>query len=131
MLFDCEAYCYAESITMSMSHPFAETSEAPFVSVGRVEDWQDGQAREVKVHKKPMTVIRLKDRFFALNSICPHMGGPLSCGTVQDRTIVCPWHAWGFDIETGESPNGHRIDRYRVQVEDGEVKIGWILREEI
>lgn len=111
-----------------MSHPFAEASQAPFVSVGRVDDWTDGQAREVKVHKKPMTVVRMKDRFFAINSICPHMGGPLSCGKVEQEKIYCPWHEWGFDVTTGESPNGHRVERYQVKVEAGEVLIGWILR---
>ena len=110
-----------------MSHPFAEAVQAPLVSVGRVEDWEDGQSREVKVHKKPMTVVRIKDKFFAINSICPHMGGPLSCGKVEGEMVYCPWHEWGFDVTTGKSPNGHAIERYRVVVEDGEVKVGWVL----
>lgn len=110
-----------------MSHPFAEARSAPFEVVGRVEEWADGQAREVKVHKKPMTVVRIGERFFALNSICPHMGGPMSCGTVSQGKIQCPWHDWAFDIETGRSPNGHCLTRYAVQVEDGEVKVGWVI----
>ncbi len=114
-----------------MSHPFAETQAAPFVSVGRVDEWQDGQAREVKVHKKPMTVVRIGDRFFAINSICPHMGGPLSCGRVEEGTIHCPWHGWGFDVATGRSPNGHRLERYRIQVEDGEVRVGWVITDDL
>jgi len=109
-----------------MTHAFADAQSAPFVSVGRVDDWADGQAREVKVHKKPMTVVRMGERFFAINSICPHMGGPMSCGKIEDGKIRCPWHDWAFDVETGISPNGHRLDRYDVVVEDGEVKIGWV-----
>ena len=108
-------------------HPFSDAAPEHFVSVGLVSDWQDGTAREVKVHKKPMSVVRMGDRFFALNSICPHMGGPLSCGPIRDGKIYCPWHDWGFDLETGACPNGHRVERYQVRVEDGEVKIGWIL----
>ncbi len=109
-----------------MSHPFSEAREAPLEVVGRVEDWADGQAREVKVHKKPMTVVRAGEKFFALNSICPHMGGPLSCGRVLDGKIHCPWHAWSFDLATGKAANGHHIECYRVVVEDGLVKIGWV-----
>lgn len=111
-----------------MSHPFAEARSAAYETVGNVGDWTDGQAREVKVHKKPMTVVRMGDRFFALNSICPHMGGPLSCGRVMEGKIHCPWHDWSFDVETGESANGHHLDRYQVKVEDGEVKIAWVDR---
>lgn len=111
-----------------MAHPFAEQGPDQFVTVGRVEDWVDKQVREVKVHKKPMSVIRLGERFFALNSICPHMGGPMSCGRIEDGKIYCPWHDWSFEVETGCSPNGHRLERYQVKVEDGEVKVGWIIR---
>lgn len=110
-------------------HPFSEATPDHFVSVGKVEEWQDGSAREIKVHKKPMSIVRMGDRFFALNSICPHMGGPLSCGAIRDGKLYCPWHDWGFDVETGACPNGHRVERYAVRVEDGEVKVGWIIHE--
>jgi len=111
------------------THELAEAGKAPFVSVGRVEDWADGQAREVKVHKKPMTVVRKGDNFYAINSICPHMGGPLSCGKMKEGKLHCPWHEWAFDVETGISPNGHRLDRYDVWVDGGEVKIGWVISQ--
>jgi nitrite reductase (NADH) small subunit/3-phenylpropionate/trans-cinnamate dioxygenase ferredoxin subunit len=111
-----------------MTHPFAESVTAPFETVGRAEEWQDGQAREVKVHKKPMTVVRLGDAFFAVNSICPHMGGPLSCGEVREGRVTCPWHDWVFDVKTGQSPNGHAITCYETRVMDGEVQVGWVKR---
>ena len=110
-----------------MPHIYAEGHPGNFEVVGRVDEWVDGSVREVKVHKKPMTVARVGDKFFAVNSICPHMGGPLSCGNIHHGRVHCPWHDWSFDLETGVSPNGHRIDRYQVKVEEGEVKVGWIL----
>ncbi len=110
-----------------MSHPFGEAGPETRMTVGRVEDWQDGTARDVKVHKKPMSIVRQGEKFFAVNSVCPHMGGPISCGKVENGKIHCPWHDWAFDLETGISANGHRLDRYEVTVEDGEVKVGWII----
>ena len=110
-----------------MSHPMADRGPAELVSVGKVEEWKDGSTREVKVHKKPMSVVRMGERFFALNSICPHMGGPMSCGELRDGKLYCPWHEWGFDVETGACPNGHRLERYRVEVVDGEVLVGWVI----
>ncbi len=112
-----------------MTHQFSEKGPDTRMTIGRVEDWADGQARDVKVHKKPMTVVRQGEKFFAVNSICPHMGGPMSCGKVEDGCITCPWHDWKFSLETGKTPNGHRLDRYEVTVEDGEVKVGWIIAD--
>lgn len=109
-------------------HEFAEATNAAFVSVGNVDEWADGQIRDVKVHKKPMAVARVGDRFFALNSICPHMGGPISCGTIIGKAVMCPWHSWTFDVETGECPNGHGLETYEVRIENNEVKIGWVKR---
>ncbi len=109
-----------------MPHIYAEGQPDHFEVVGMVEDWMDGQVKDIKVHKKPMAVARIGDRFFAVNSICPHMGGPLSCGKIEHGKVHCPWHGWAFDLESGQSPNGHHIDHYEVKVEDGEVKVGWV-----
>lgn len=111
-------------------HPFSEATPDQFVTIGKISDWQDRTAREVKVHKKPMSVVRMGDRFFALNSICPHMGGPLSCGDLREGKLYCPWHEWGFDVETGKCPNGHRVERYQVRVQGDEVQVGWIIHDE-
>ncbi len=112
-----------------MAHPFGENGPDNLVVIGKLEDWTDGQVRDVKVHKKPMSIVRQGEKFFAINSICPHMGGPMSCGKIMDGKIHCPWHDWGFDLETGISPNGHRLDRYEIVVEAGEVKVGWIITD--
>lgn len=110
-----------------MLHPVSEEGSRNLVEVGRIEDWTDGSIKEIKVHKKPMSIARVGDRFFAVNSVCPHMGGPLSCGNVLEGKIQCPWHGWSFDLESGVSANGHHIDRYHVVVENGVVKVGWVV----
>lgn len=109
-----------------MTQAFGEAHEAPFVSVGRADEWADGQVKDVRVHKKPMSVVRQGDHFFAVNSICPHMGGPMSCGKLVEGQLHCPWHDWAFDIKTGKSSNGHSLECYQIKVEDGEVKVGWV-----
>lgn len=100
-----------------------------FVTIGLVSDWADGQVREIKVHKKPMAIGRRGETFFAVNTVCPHMGGPLSCGKLAEGKLHCPWHDWAFDVETGLCGNGHRIERYEILVQDGEVKVGWVVRD--
>ena len=36
-------------------------------------------------------------RLAALQARCPHRGRLLSCGTVRDEVITCPYHGWSFD----------------------------------
>jgi nitrite reductase (NADH) small subunit len=36
-----------------------------------------------------------------LDGVCPHEGGPLGEGIVEDGKVVCPWHGYPFDVHTG------------------------------
>lgn len=41
--------------------------------------------------------------FFATDNACPHRGGPLVEGDLMGDEVVCPWHLWTFNLETGAS----------------------------
>jgi len=38
---------------------------------------------------------------------------------------MCPWHAWTYDVTTGENTANPdlKVDRYEVKVEDGQVLV--------
>ena len=38
---------------------------------------------------------------YAFDNRCPHQNAPLSAGTLHGMTVVCPYHAWCFDVGTG------------------------------
>ena len=40
---------------------------------------------------------------------CPHRGGPLSKGRLQDGIVTCPWHSSKFDLRTGKLMSGPRV----------------------
>jgi nitrite reductase (NADH) small subunit len=64
----------------------------------------------------------------ALDNSCPHIGGPIVDGAIDDGCVLCPWHGWRFVLETGR----HRtvfgdlpgIESYPARVVDGEVVMG-------
>jgi nitrite reductase (NADH) small subunit len=47
-------------------------------------------------------VAQHQGRYYALENTCPHRGGPLGRGSVQGGCLVCPWHAWTFDVTSGK-----------------------------
>ena len=44
---------------------------------------------------------RAPARCFATQASCPHPGGPLADGFVGNGKVVCPFHAYRFDLATG------------------------------
>ncbi|XP_051991008.1 uncharacterized protein HI_0077 isoform X2 [Xyrauchen texanus] len=68
------------------------------------------------------------DRFWAMDSSCPHEGGPLEQGDIEDLgngklALICPWHDFDFSLETGSSSSGLQNQVYDVRVLDGKVYI--------
>ena len=63
--------------------------------------------------------------WFAVSDTCPHAGGSLSEGMLDGRELVCPLHAWGFDIETGLSPEDPSctLRVYDVRVTSGTIEV--------
>lgn len=57
------------------------------------------------------------------DAVCPHNQGPLEQGWVrQGRLVVCPWHWYRFDLDTGdcETSPQFRLRTYPVLERDGE-----------
>ncbi|XP_062845974.1 uncharacterized protein HI_0077 [Trichomycterus rosablanca] len=67
-------------------------------------------------------------RFWAMDSSCPHEGGPLEQGDIEDLgdgrlALICPWHDFDFNLETGASSSGLQNQVYDVRVMDGKIFI--------
>jgi len=42
------------------------------------------------------------DKVYAMDAVCPHEGGPLEQGSIEEYRLTCPWHQAVFDIRTGK-----------------------------
>jgi len=63
--------------------------------------------------------------YFALDAVCPHQGGPLEDGKVEDGCVYCPWHGWQFDLQSGDHVHGKATaTTYEVVVEGDDVLVG-------
>lgn len=52
---------------------------------------------------RPVVLFHRDGEVFALDNRCPHMGFPLSRGTVDDGVVICHWHHARFDLRSGST----------------------------
>src|SRR5262245_57098962 len=91
--------------------------------VAAVGELGEGQARTVEVNGKSIAVFNVAGRYYAIDNLCPHRGGPLGEGDVEGQIVVCPWHGWRWDVTTGANANNPavRVSCYPVTVDQGTI----------
>lgn len=101
------------------------TDMPDFIPVARVEEIPEGQARVFPVNGKEIAIFHVADAFYALNNVCPHRGGPLGEGIVSGLEVTCPWHAWSFDLRTGEYTFDPElaVEKFEVRIADGQIQV--------
>lgn len=96
-----------------------------FVKACATSDVAPGTGKQVSVEGKEIAVFNIDGTFRAIDNECPHRGGPLAEGDVEGCLVTCPWHAWQFDVSTGESvTDDMRVATYEVKVEGDAVLVG-------
>ena len=95
------------------------------VKVAEATDLPAGKGMQVTVGGQPVALFNVDGEFFAVDNLCPHQGGPLGEGMVENDSVICPWHAWAFNVKTGESPLNPRakIDTFPVTIEGDDIYI--------
>jgi len=88
-----------------------------------VDDMVDGQMKPISLDGQKIVLIRLEDEFYSISNKCPHMGCPLSKGTLKNDVIKCPCHDWQFNIKTGQfiAAKEITVTKYSTKVSDNKV----------
>lgn len=108
--------------------------------IGPVDDVRRDGCRIVEVDGRPVGIVSVGEKFYAISDRCPHMGASMCAGTLSgtfvpsqptdlvygmDQQVVrCPWHGWEFDLESGRSllePERYGLRTFRVTEDDGHV----------
>jgi len=100
----------------------AETSTAT-VHVGSFAELASGPPRVISAGGRSIVLLLADGRIHALDNRCPHMGFPLSRGTVRDGILTCHWHHARFALAGGSTfdPFADDVASFVVEVRDGEV----------
>ena len=98
---------------------------AGFVRALSLSELPPGECREALVAGKPVALFNAEGSVYALSNTCIHRGGPLGQGMLSGTTVMCPWHAWTFDVISGRSTVNPElgVERYDVRLEDGDVLV--------
>lgn len=72
-----------------------------------------------------VAVFLVDGQFFALADACPHAGASLSGGTVRRACVVCPGHAYVFNLATGQCLDDPRFlaQTFPARVVNGRVHV--------
>ncbi len=99
---------------------------AHWVKLLRADDAPvEGQVMEAEAEGVSICLARLNGELSALDNWCPHRRGPLAEGWIEGNAVVCPWHAWAFDLRTGvaEPPERARVHVFALRVEEDDVLV--------
>lgn len=97
-----------------------------FVPVLKESDLPDNKMIKGEADGVPVFVVRRGGRIFVMAEKCSHLGGPLSEGVFDGRTVTCPWHYSKFAIEDGSilvGPATYSQPCFEVRVRDGQIEV--------
>ncbi len=105
----------------------SSADDAPRVwhKVAELGDMQEGRVRSAVAGSTTIALTFCGGRYGALDNHCPHQGGPLGEGSIENGLLRCPWHGYDYDPITGEPPPGFTDApiAYPVEVRDDGVYV--------
>jgi nitrite reductase/ring-hydroxylating ferredoxin subunit len=72
-----------------------------FFRAASLAELQEKRMMTVRGEDRPLLLCSHEGKVFALDNRCPHMGFPLSKGSVQEGILTCHWHHARFDLRSG------------------------------
>ncbi len=83
--------------------------------------------RAVRVEGKRICLVKSGDQLFACQSKCPHAGADLSLGWCKNGKLICPFHRYEYDLQSGKGApgQGDYIETYPLEIRTNGIYIGW------
>jgi pyruvate oxidase len=80
--------------------------EVVWHKVAEVDELPEGRVKTVVAGRKSLALTRYEGAYGALDNRCPHQGGPLGEGSIENGLLRCPWHGYDYSPLTGTPPPG-------------------------
>jgi nitrite reductase/ring-hydroxylating ferredoxin subunit len=111
--------------------------------VAPAEEIPPGAHKIVTAGGREVGIYNVDDTYYAVQNLCPHALAPICIAPLtnttlpskpgepfvtglEGRVLRCIWHAWEFDVVTGEALFGtdrRKLKTFPVWVEDGQIAV--------
>lgn len=89
------------------------------------EDLAEGRVMTVIAGHKDLCLSHFEGKYTALDNKCPHQGGPLGEGSIENGQLRCPWHGWDFCPHGGSSGDyDDGLETFDLKIEGNQVFVG-------
>jgi 3-phenylpropionate/trans-cinnamate dioxygenase ferredoxin component len=74
-----------------------------FVPAAKTSELKNGAMKQVIVQGREILIAQVRDKYYATDNRCLHMGGNLSQGKLEGTVVTCPRHGSQFDLQDGHA----------------------------
>lgn len=95
--------------------------------VAHLNELNEGHVKSVVAGHQPVCLTHYQGAYHAIDNHCPHQGGPLGEGFIDERGyVICPWHGYEYSAIDGTPPPGFddAVSAYPVQVREDGIYVG-------
>ena len=86
----------------------------------------EGRVKPVTCQHQTLCITHYQGQYGALDNRCPHQGGPLGEGSIENGLLRCPWHGWDYDPLTGKAPGfDDGVEIYPIEVREDGIYVGF------
>jgi nitrite reductase (NADH) small subunit/3-phenylpropionate/trans-cinnamate dioxygenase ferredoxin subunit len=89
-----------------------------WASLCEIDELTEGEGKYVEIGGFQLAVFLQAGKVYVIDNYCPHAGGNLAGGKIEDGCAVCPWHRWAFHLDNGQLRGvpGVKISTYPVRL---------------
>jgi len=89
------------------------------------DELDEGRVKPVTCRHLTLCMTRSDGRYGALDNRCPHQGGPLGEGSIENGLLRCPWHGWDYDPITGKAPGyDDGVETFQIEEREDGIYVG-------
>jgi 3-phenylpropionate/trans-cinnamate dioxygenase ferredoxin subunit len=96
------------------------------VTIAKTSETPPGTISVHEVGDLRIALCNVNGRFYAIDDVCTHDGGPLDQGELLDNLVECPRHGARFDVTNGQAmtlPAVRPVRTYPVHIDGDDVKV--------
>lgn len=95
-----------------------------YVKISKVTDFEETTMKTYRIMARRVAILKdSQGAFRAMEYACRHEGADLSGGRIDGHIVTCPWHAWRYNIQTGECVWGAqtKLRPYGLKIEGNDI----------